>query len=146
MEDDAIFQMDPRGPGGSEYVTVVWHRVPINAALLRWTTPGGHAQIPLVVLRCPLCDHPIAARPDISAECKIEQGRLTLRQVVRCPAHWPRVDEQGNVASDPTTGKVPRTSCEWAAVIVDGFAHLSGCATVRRLSPGACTCRQGEDK
>lgn len=140
VNDEAIYQVDARGPGGSEYCSVRWHKRQINAAILTWTAPNGHVLTPLVVLRCPLCDFPIAARPDISAQCTVEQGDLTLRQFVRCSGHWPQVDEQGNIVTESTTGRPERVTCSWQAVIVHGQAHSPGCAAAAR-TPGECSCK-----
>jgi hypothetical protein len=112
MEDDALFQLDERGPGGS----------------------------PLIVLRCPCCDYPVAVRPDISASCTIENGLLSLRQVVACPAHWPRVDDSGNVDVEVATGRPPRISCPWKVIIFQGRAHHTKCRAVSRIDPGPCEC------
>lgn len=145
MEDDAIFQADPRGPGGSEYVTVRWLGININAAVLTWTAPNGHLLTPLVVLRCPRCDFPVVVKPDISAQCKVDRGRLTLRQVVQCPGHWPQVDPSGNIVADAVTGRPKRATCNWTVIIVDGVAHRGGCPAVHRHIPGNCNCLQSEE-
>lgn len=139
VEDEAIFQVDARGPGGSEYCTVNWAGSAINAAILTWTAPNGHVMTPLVVLRCPCCDFPIAVRPDISAQCRVERGLLTLRQVVKCPGHWPQTDDFGNIVADPA-GRPKRSTCPWTATIVHGIAHKPSCAAVSRESPTPCTC------
>lgn len=142
VEDDAIFQVDPRGPGGSEYVTVVWRGAAVNTAVMRWTAPSGSDHIGLIVCRCPLCDHPISLKPDVSASCKIARNRLTLRQIVQCNAHWPKT-EGGVVLTDPKTGRAPRVVCGWRAIIIDGYAHDTDCKTA---TGHACTCPTSKKK
>lgn len=141
MEDEAIFQVDARGPGGSEYCTVTWEGVAINAAILTWEAPNGHTLTPLIVLRCPCCDFPIAVRPDIMASCRVERGLLTLRQVVKCPGHWPQTDDLGNIVADPQTGRPKRVTCPWTVTIVNGTAHKPSCHAAHRESPTACNCK-----
>lgn len=141
MEDDAVFQVDARGPGGSEYCRVRWQRKEINAAILTWTAPGNQVLSLLVVLRCPLCDYPISTRPDVGASCSVSAAGLTLRQVVQCPAHWPVVDEAGNIVTDPVSGRPKRESCFFKTVILDGQAHDPKCPRIHRDHPTSCTCR-----
>lgn len=140
MEDDAIYQVDARGPGGSEYCTVRAGRTSVNAAIFTWVAPNGYQLVPLVLMRCPLCDYPIATRPDISAQCCVTRGLLTLRQVVRCPGHWPKTDVAGNIVTDVNTGRPRRVACVWAVLIIDGQAHNLRCAAVRRAGAGPCDC------
>lgn len=142
MDDEAVFQFDDRGPGGSQSCTVMWDGMPINAAAMLWQAPNGHQMIPLIVLRCPCCDFPVAVRPDIHAACHIENGLLSLRQVVACPAHWPRVDDDGNVDVEVATGRAPRISCPWRVIILQGKAHHLKCRAVSRVAPGPCQCDQ----
>ncbi len=102
-----------------------------------WEAPDGLRVLVGLAIPCPHCQFPILVTPD-QRSVGIDDGRLTLRQVLQCPARWRVIDDHGNVRMD-RSGRPQIKRCGWAAVIVDGRAHNPKCPA---LSDQACRCGQ----
>jgi len=102
-----------------------------------WSAPDDSRVLVGLVVPCPHCRFPIMVKPDQRA-VGIDEGHLTLRQVVQCPGRWRVLDSNGNVRTD-RAGRPRIERCGWAAVIVDGRAHNPQCPA---LQSGRCRCGQ----
>ena len=111
------------------------------ADILTWQSPDGMNLAIGLVIPCPKCGFPVMTRADNSILEVDEDGRLTYRAVVTCPAHWAAKDDFGNAVLD-RQGRPQRARCGWTAVIADGQAHNPRCHALRN---GACECGQDID-
>lgn len=105
--------------------------------LVDWETPSGVQMIVHVIVPCPRCSYPMAVAASQGALAVDEDGRLTLRMHLRCPAHWP-----GSTAVGAVTGQY--TTCRWEGVIREGHAHNPRCPAANFQSSWAvdqgCPC------
>ncbi len=86
--------------------------------IITWQAPNGQQMATYVMAPCPSCGYtmPIKTGSTVS----FEQGRLTVRGLLQCPAHWKAVDQAGR-----ETGETLR--CGWQGVIRGGHAHHPKC-------------------
>ncbi len=116
-------------PGGSCNIRQVVDCIP-----MQWKNPAGMTLFTHVMVPCPECAYPglspkladggwgsaaLVVGDDRPANWDGD-GRLTVKAILRCPAHWQGVNKSGQA-----TGGTVR--CGWAGVIRNGRAHNEKC-------------------
>ncbi len=128
-----IFAVQPQ-----DRAKFTWGKSAGDSILHKWAAPDKTAVLVGVTVKCPSCHYPIYVKASTQA-VEVNEGVLTIRHEVKCPAHWARTDEFGNFEVSQN-GSLARVHCGWSAVIHRGGAHDKSCEALRGSE---CTCEAG---
>lgn len=82
--------------------------------IIDWRAPDDNHIVVALTIPCCNCSYPIIVKPDQVSFKFDNEGKITLRQKISCPARWRQLDDDGLVESDEE-GNPLFIRCGWVA-------------------------------